>query len=158
MQPRFVDLAELNLVGLPYFGTPAEGKFTETWHRFFEVEPSIQNRVDPKVCYGVELYDKDFMPGQDWYYFPSVQVSSLADTPGLFFAKTFPACRYAVFAAVGGVPKLGEVFQFIYNEWLPASGYAMAYPWDFEVYGEQFKGDEPESVVEIYIPVKEKAA
>ena len=70
MQPRFVDLAELNLVGLPYYGTPAEGKFTETWYRFFALEPSIQNRVDPKVYYGVELYDKELMPGQGWHLPP----------------------------------------------------------------------------------------
>lgn len=158
MEPRFVDLPELNLVGLPYYGNPAEGKFTATWHRFFALEPSIPNRVDPGECYGVELYDKDFMPGQDWYYFVAVQVRDLEEIPSLLFAKRFPACRCAVFAAVGGVPKLGAVFGYIYNEWLPASGYAMAYPWDMEVYGEQFKGDEPESVVEVYIPIKEKSA
>jgi len=158
MQPRFVDLAELNLVGLPYYGNPAGGKFTETWHRFFALESSIHNRVDPAVCYGVELYDKDFMPGKDWYYFVAVQVSDPKEIPGLLFAKRFPACRYAVFPAVGGVPKISEVFGYIYNEWLPASGYKMAYPWDFEVYGEQFKGDAPDSLVEIYIPIKEKAA
>ena len=157
MQPRFVDLDELILVGLPYYGNPDEGKFTAAWDRFFAAGLPTGSRVDEKVCYGVELYDKDFMPGKDWYYFPAVQVSDPTDLPGLLFAKRFPACRYAVFPVVGGVPKIGAVFGYIYNEWLPSSGYEMAYPWDFEVYGEQFKGDAPDSLVEVYIPIKAKA-
>ena len=56
------------------------------------------------------------------------------------------------------MPKIGEVFRYINVEWLPASGYKLAYPWDMEVYGEQLKGDEPGSLFEIYIPVKEKSA
>lgn len=158
MQPRFVDLDELILVGLPYFGNPKEGKFTRAWDRFFEAGLPTHSRVDEKVCYGVELYSKESMEGGDWFYFPAVQVSDLRDIPGVLFAKTFPACHCAVFTVTGGVPKLGEVFSEIYGQWLPASGYEMAYPWDFEVYGEQFKGDDPDSLVEIYIPIKEKAA
>jgi len=158
MQPRFVDLEELILVGLPYYGQPVGGKFTQAWDRFFEVEPSIRSRVNKKVCYGVEVFGKESTLGGDWFYFPSVQVSDLKEIPGILFAKTFPACRCVVFSVTGGIPKLGEVFRYIYAEWLPASGYEIAYPWDFEVYGEQFKGDEPDSLIDIYIPVREKQA
>ncbi len=41
-------------------------------------------------------------------------------------------------------------------EWLPASKYEVAYPFDFELYDERFHGDVDESVMDIYIPAKEK--
>jgi AraC family transcriptional regulator len=61
-----------------------------------------------------------------------------------------------VFRVTGGLSKIAEVFQYAYMQWLPSSGYEMAYPFDFELYGEDYKGDVPESELDIYIPVRPK--
>jgi AraC family transcriptional regulator len=85
-----------------------------------------------------------------------VEVSDLSNIPGIFFAKTLPASKYAVFTAKEGLTKLHDTFQYAYNTWLPASEYEVAYPFDFEYYGERYQGDTPESEVDIYIPIKPK--
>ncbi len=159
MEPRLVDLGEIHLVGLPYYGDPSGGTFGQAWERFMQSQPEVTARVNPTVAYGVEVYGPEFMQEHKWTYFPSVEVSSLADLPvpsGLF-AKTLPAAKYAVFHVKGGLAKIGEVFRYAYDEWLPASQYEAAYPYDFESYGEDFKGDVDESEMDVYIPVKPKA-
>ena len=44
--------------------------------------------------------------------------------------------KHVVFRVTGGLAKLSEAFQYAYMQWLPASGYEVAYPFDFELYGE----------------------
>jgi len=157
MEPRFVELGALKLVGLPYYGDSENGKFGEAWHRLMQQQQPAQGRVDEKVAYGVELYGPEFMSTQQWMYFPSYEVSSQENLPGLLFAKTLPAARYAVFTSKGGLATLHDTFMFAYDQWLPSSEYEVAYPFDFEYYGEAFKGDAPGSEIDIYIPVKKKA-
>lgn len=156
MEPHIVELGELKLVGLPYYGDPEQGKFSAAWHRLMQQSVPAQGRVDEKVAYGVEFYGPEFMEAHQWMYFPSYEVSSLADLPGLLFAKTLPAGTYAVFTSKGGLATLGETFRHAYDEWLPSSGYEIAYRYDFEYYGEAFKGDQPGSEVDVYLPVKKK--
>ncbi len=84
-------------------------------------------------------------------------MTDLEEMPGPLLAKRLPALTYAVFHVTGGIAKIGEMFRHAYMEWLPASDYEVAYPFDFEFYGEEFKGDVPESAMDVYIPVRPKA-
>ena len=84
-------------------------------------------------------------------------VSDLAETPDILFGKILPAATYAVFTVKGGVDKISETFRYAYDQWLPASKYQMAYPFDFELYDERFKGHEPDSELDLYLPVKLKS-
>jgi AraC family transcriptional regulator len=83
-------------------------------------------------------------------------VRNLNEIPVTLFAKTLPAAKYAVFHVTGNLSKIGEMFQYAYMQWLPSSDYEVAYPFDFEWYGEDFKGDVPESEVDLYIPIRLK--
>jgi AraC family transcriptional regulator len=156
METRIVDLNAMMLVGLPYYGDPSNGSFAKAWHRLMQVELPAGSRVDEKVAYGVELYGPEFHQDRQWTYFPSFEVRDLNDIPGSLFAKTLPAAKYAVFRETGGLAKFAEMFRYAYDKWLPASGYEIAYPYDFEFYGEEYTGDVPDSVVEIYIPIRSK--
>lgn len=156
MEPRFVELGELKLVGMPFYGSPEGGKFSEAWHRLFRQQIPAHLRMN-QVMLGVEFYEPEFMQDNQWMYFPCCEVSSFAELPGLLFAKTLPAATYAVFTSKGGLATIAETFQKAYHEWLPSSGYELAYPFDFEYYGESFKGDHPGSELDVYLPVKKKA-
>lgn len=157
MEPKIVDRDRIVLVGLPYFGDASEGKFGQAWHRFMQHDMNLTNRVNEHAAYGVEYYGPEFHEEHKWHYFPSVEVSDLNDFPTIFFAKILPAAQYAVFTSTGGLSKLSETFQYAYMTWLPASEYEVAHPFDFEYYGERYRGDVPESEVDIYIPIKPKA-
>jgi predicted transcriptional regulator YdeE len=44
----------------------------------------------------------------------------------------------------------------IYNDWIPQSAYERLAADDFELYDERFKFGEPDSVMEIWVPIKKK--
>ncbi len=156
MEPQIVALDTLYLVGLPFYGDASEGQFGKTWDRFIKIEKQIKKRVNQEVTYGVEIYGEEFHTDQKWVYFPSVAVSDLAEIPDILFGKILPAATYAVFTVKGGLDKIPETFRYAYDQWLPASKYEMGYAFDFELYDERFKGREPDSELDLYLPVKLK--
>jgi len=156
MEPRIVALGALKLVGLPFYGAPQGNVFGSTWQRLFQMNLSVEKRVDPRVNYGLEVYGPEFHQEGKWTYFPCFEVRDLDEIPGELFAKILPAATYAVFSVRGGLDKISEAFQFAYSQWLPLSPYEVAHPYDIERYGENYKGDVPESELEIYIPIRPK--
>ncbi len=63
---------------------------------------------------------------------------------------------YAVFIHKGAASKGPETFQYIFGNWLPGSSYELDKRPHFEILGEKYKNDDPESEEEIWIPVKKK--
>ena len=61
-----------------------------------------------------------------------------------------------MFTVKGGVDKIWETFRYVYDQWLPASKYKMAFPFDFELYDERFIGHELDSEIDLYLPIRLK--
>ena len=71
-------------------------------------------------------------------------------------ALTIPAGRYARVEHHGTVATLPETFRAAFSEWLPVAGLQPADGIEFEFCGERVLGPQnPDSVVEIYIPLVE---
>jgi AraC family transcriptional regulator len=64
-----------------------------------------------------------------------------------------PEYTYAVFAHKGDLPSLSKTYEYIYQTWLPQSGYKLAAKIDFEHYNADFKDFAPDSVFYIYLPI-----
>jgi AraC family transcriptional regulator len=47
-----------------------------------------------------------------------------------------------------------RIFQHIFETWLPQSGYELDNRPHFEVLGEKYRNNDPESEEDIYIPIK----
>ena len=60
---------------------------------------------------------------------------------------------YAVFYCEGNSP---EVFQYIFQTWVPHSGFTLDQRPHFEVFGEKYKNNVPNSEEEIWIPIQKK--
>ena len=159
MEPKIVTLGTLCLVGLPYYGSPDGGAFGQCWERFFPIEGKVSGRVNPKIYYGLEVYGPEFMTEKKWLYMPAVEVGDLAEMPLPLFGKVLPACTYAVFTAQHGLACIPDAFMFGYQNWIPNSKYEVAYPFDFELYDDyRFHGNGPNEEIDVYIPIREKAA
>ena len=163
MEPLFVTLPRLLVVGVPYFGEPSKGEFSQVWSRLEPVSSQISNQKPEgpglaPVMYGVEGYSADMATSGRWFYLAGVEVTTLDDVPVQAVAKVIPARRYAVFPYQGLLPgQIGEVFQYAYKEWLPRSGYEQAGPFDLERYDHRFlAGQNPQSVVDVCIPIVKK--
>ena len=62
---------------------------------------------------------------------------------------------YAVFD-YKGLNTDNKIFLYIFRDWLPASEYELDDRPQFEVLGENYKNNDPDSQEEIWIPVKLK--
>jgi len=69
--------------------------------------------------------------GADYtHYIPSLEVAKIQDIPSGMISLTIPAQKYAVFKYIGfhhpkltTIESLQKIHKFIFNKWLPQSGY-----------------------------------
>ncbi len=69
--------------------------------------------------------DGDFGRNEEFHYVLSI-VSDRSPPEGMT-KRDFPAATWAVFEAAGGPEGLAELWRRLYTEWVPASGYELAY-------------------------------
>ena len=140
MEPKIVQLDAFSVAGFQTFGNPMNGTFGKMWSILFESGIKIENHTNSEFSYGIESYTEEFDTEKKWFYLAGVEVSSLEKIPTAMSGKVIPANTYAVFEYKGKISsKLGELFGYIYGEWLPKSGYVIAGSYDFECYGKEFK-------------------
>lgn len=153
MQPQFVTKPAFTVVGLLIHTTPMAPEIPQLWEQFVPRMAEIAHEAEPGVTYGLMgHYDQetgmfDYMAGN--------VVEKVADLPAGMTRWEVPANTYAVFETT--LPTIGEAFGYIYNTWLPTSGYQPVAAPSFERYGESFNPDDGNSTLEIYIPVEKKS-
>jgi AraC family transcriptional regulator len=69
---------------------------------------------------------------------------------------TLPSGLCAVFPYKGPASAAAKTYQYIFTQWLPASAFSLGNRPHFAVMGEKYKGEDPNSEEEIWIPVMEK--
>lgn len=158
---KFITLAEPRFENRPEFVIAGMGgRFTfETnegivglWQTFVPYFGRVANQV------GHCTYGLCCNPGQDgsFEYIAGIEVSSIADLPPVFRHFKVPQQRYAVFRHQGHVSTLHQTFFTIFNQWLPASGYALADAPEFEQYSADFEPSQGQGYVEVWIPLTKK--
>jgi len=119
--------------------------------KFFQNKDGVKNVVN-QTGYGI-IFDQD---KEKFTYVFGQEVSKVEDIPECMVTKEVEGFDYAVIAHKGLLKNLGEACKYFHETWLPQSGYehVKERPF-FEVYGKDFKGgDNEDSILEIYYPVK----
>jgi AraC family transcriptional regulator len=153
--PEIIEQPEMILAGIVATGE----KVTDIdigglWQQYLDIDADIANKVNPDKGYELHIH-LDGNPERHVTLI-GVMVSKLAAIPETLFAKMLPAGKYALFTHHFSEGSYGDAFQAVYA-WLEESQYRSAHPFDIQVYDERFKGPEnPDSVLEILIPVEEK--
>ena len=88
------------------------------------------------------------------FYMACTEVTTTSDVPSGMVAKTIPAGRYAVFTHVGPLDGLGHTMHYIFGTWASRSRFELRDAPDLEIYDERFKLGQPDSEVDLYIPIK----
>ena len=158
-EPEIVDVHELKLVGpsVVFKGEDWDEDNVEAqklWGEagYFQKVASLESRTDRSKCYGVIARNS---PDQlSAIYMAAVQVADFDEIPLGTFAIVLPASTYARFTLHGPVKGIGKLKSYVRKIWFPSSGYKLAHPYWYEVYGEQFRGGvEPTSELELYFPI-----
>jgi AraC family transcriptional regulator len=85
----------------------------------------------------------------------AVEVSEFNSVPEGMASFILNSGHYAVFY-YKGLSTDTEIFRYIFGIWLPGSGFELDDRPHFEVLGEKYKNNDPDSEEEIWIPIKAK--
>ncbi len=150
MEPKIVEKASFNIVGMQYVGENKSGEIPALWGMMMPVA-SKHVRVEGTCWYGVcECIGHE----SAFSYVAGYEVPDLGMIPPGLIGKSVAAGKFAVFTHRGLLSELQATWGKIYSEWLPASGLERADGPDLELYDERFKHDSADSELDIYIPVK----
>ena len=105
---------------------------------------------------GYELHTEKEQDPKMHFTIVGIEVDDLSPLPLEMFAKLVPGGTYAQFTHHFKDSGFGEAFKQAYT-WIEDSDYEPAHPFDIQVYDERYRGlSDPESVIDILVPVKEK--
>lgn len=135
----------------------AKNTTDELWRSFMIQRKEITNAVGTNL-YSLQLLDTDyfsnFNPGREFEKWAATEVSNFDSIPPGMESFELPGGLYAVFLHKGPASAGSRSFQYIFTSWLPTSGYTVDNRPHFELLGEKYKNESPDSEEEIWIPVK----
>ena len=157
MQPTIQTLAEKKLIGISKKMSLVQNTTGLLWREFLTRRKSIRNIIQPDL-YSLQRYPIDyfrlFNPATEFEKWAAIEVASFDEVPEGMNTLTLSSGLYAVFLHRGAAATAPATFQYILSEWLPASGYELDHRPHFEVLGERYKNDHPDSEEEIWIPIR----
>jgi AraC family transcriptional regulator len=159
MIPTLKTIAGKKLIGHHRTMSFQDNSTFTLWSRFMPLRNSIINTVGPEL-YSVQFYVVDFFkkfnsnnPFEKW---ACREVLNFEDIPDGMSTIEIPEGLYAVFHYKGDNSTAAEAYNYIFTEWLPKSDYLLDSRPHFEILGEAYKYNDPDSEEDIYIPIQAK--
>ncbi len=156
IQPRIVTIREKILIGISLRMSLANNRTGELWRSFMPRRKEITGVLSADL-YSLQSYPHaywlDFRPDREFEKWALVEVAGFGvSVPEGLDTFILPAGMYAVFP-YKGLSTDTRIFQYIFGEWLPASGYRLDERPHFEVLGGKYSNNSPDSEEEIWVPV-----
>ena len=152
MSLKIIARAAFTVVGMELVTTPKSPAIPALWPKFVARIDEIGGVREPKVSYGVMLHGESM---DVLHYLAAVSVAKPVRVPQGMTMLALPAGTYASFSYP--ISKLASGFGEIFSRLLPSSDYRQALGPFFERYDEAFDPGNPNSAVEICLPVKSRA-
>src|ERR1043165_355984 len=158
IEPQIKSLPEKKLVGMHIKTSLSENRTPELWRSFMPRRKEILNTMGTDL-YSLRVYADSFDISAMNYQtqfdkWAAVEVLSFDDVPAGMEPLLLTGGQFAVFNYRGSAADAEPFFRHIYFEWLPKSGYVLVSRPHFEILGEKYKNNHPDSEEEIWIPVK----
>jgi AraC family transcriptional regulator len=160
MEPRIETLKAKKLVGKKLKMSLADNKTGELWRSFMPRRREIKNNLNSEL-FSMQVYDpsydfKNFNPAAEFEKWAAIEVTDFDSIPADMEQFELQGGPYAVFIHKGAASRGPETFTYIFGSWLPNSDYLLDNRPHFEILGEKYKNDDPDSEEEIWIPVRPK--
>ena len=157
MTPRIEILTEKKLVGNRISMSLAQNKTVQLWQSFMPRRKEIKNNLKPEL-FSMQVYNQALNLGdfnQEFNKWAAIEVTDFDIIPDGMETFILVGGLYAVFMHQGSSSDT-TLFQYIFKTWLPNSNYALDNRPHFEILGEKYKNNDPNSEEEIWIPIKPK--
>jgi AraC family transcriptional regulator len=158
MTARIETSKEKKLVGKRLSMSFANYKVGELWKCFMPARKEITNNLtNDLISMSVypPKYFADFKPTNEFEKWATIEVENFDNLPNEMETYVLPGGLYAVFD-YKGLNTDHSIFQYILGTWLPGSDYVLDNRPHFEVLGDKYKNNDPNSEEEIWIPIKTK--
>jgi AraC family transcriptional regulator len=156
--PVIVEQAELILAGLKTTMSLSHNTTIQLWQTFGPLKKSIHNKSNGG-SYSVQCYVDDFMsipftPETKFVKWAAVAVFNEDDIPKELEVLKIPKGKWAVFPYKGTTRDFGKFAQYVYQEWLPQSGYQLDHRPHYEYMGSDYLGpNHPDAQEDVWIPI-----
>lgn len=100
-------------------------------------------------------YFSAFNPEEEFEKWAAKEVADYNDVPDDMETFTLQGGLYAVFDYKGSSSD-PSIFSYIFGTWIPDAEFVLDDRPHFEVLGEKYRNEDPESEEQIYIPVRPK--
>lgn len=159
VEPQIIEMSRKLLVGIKQSMSVSDNRTVDLWRHFMSRQNQIPHRSNRDFISLQEFdsnYFEHFDPDRTFTKWAAVQVTHFGSIPEGMEKLELEEGKYAVFLYKGpaGNP---AIFNYIYAEWLPHSDYLLDQRPHFEILGENYKQDSPDSEEEIWIPVKRRS-
>lgn len=156
MEPKIITKPGFTLVGLRYFGKNEKMEISHLWERFNQRMRELGGLANETgdAAIGLCITPENEPIDGAFEYVAGFLVTEAEDVPEDFVVRHVPEYTYAVFAHKGDLPSLPKTYEYIFETWLPQSGYKLAAKIDFEYYDADFKDFASDSVFYIYLPIE----
>ena len=159
MNPTIKTFPATKFIGKNLSFTYADYRAFELWSSFMPRKKEIQNVIGSEL-YNIQINPEnfDFSPNTPFVKWAVVEVSNFDLVPESMETLEIQQGLYAVFNYKGNQSNAAAFFNAIYNQWLPSSGYELGNHPQFEILGEKYMNNNPNSEEEIWIPIKNKVS
>jgi len=157
--PRIIKSTSKKLVGLSLEMSYANNLTGKLWGQFMPRRNEILIPVSQDK-FSLQIFQDDF----DWHSanehtvfikWAAMEVSNHDQVPDGMKMLNLSGGTYAVFIHRGFSSQFPATLEFILKEWLPSSGYEPDYSRpQYEVLGEKYINNHPDSEEEVWFPIK----
>jgi AraC family transcriptional regulator len=160
-EPRIETLSTKKLIGNALKMSFDNNRTAELWQGFMPRRREIKGTVSTDL-FCMQIYENvltptDFNERTEFEKWAAAEVSEFKQIPDGMMSYTITGGLYAVFIYKGMPVDFRETFNYIFYEWLPNSKYDLDQREHFEILGDKYKNNDPDSEEEIWVPVKRKA-
>lgn len=150
-EPVFRDVPAVRLIGLmKRYSMQSRSEIPQLWGQFVPHIGHVPQQVG-HCTYGVskQVSGND----DDFDYMAAVEVAGQVSVPEGLTEYTIAPHHFAVFTHTEHVSQLPHAIDWIYRNWLPASGRKAAPGPCVERYSEEFCGESGLGGIEIWVPI-----
>jgi AraC family transcriptional regulator len=155
---RIETIPEKKFVGINLTMSLTDNKTFELFSSFMPRRKEIVNAenvdVFDLIVYPANYFSA-FNPSVSFTKWALIEVSSFENIPNEMETFVLSSGQYAVFD-YKGLSTDKSIFEYIFRTWLPNSNYLIDNRPHFEVLGEKYKNNDPNSEEEIWVPIRLK--
>lgn len=153
-------LSAKKIVGMQRTMSIANNRTFELWRSFMprrkEINNALGNDLLSMQIFPVDFNFQNFNIHENFEKWAAVEVTHWNHIPKGMQTFNLPEGNYAVFLYKGHPEKGEAAFRYIFEEWIPASGYVIDARPHFEILGAKYKNGDEQSEEEIWIPLRLK--